>query len=84
MKQGIQKVVRGTNTDELLVVCICPIIITKRLGNFDDGTEKIELSFFRDGHWKKLVASRSSVFNGTSIIKYADSGLRYHRKMLRT
>ena len=75
MKSGIQKVVRGTNTDELVVVCICPIVITKRLENFDDGTEKIELSFFRDGHWKKLVAPRSSVFNRTSIIKYADSGL---------
>lgn len=75
MKQGIQKVVRGTNSDELLGVCICPIVITKRLENFDDGSEKIELSFFRDGHWKKLVAPRSSVFNRTSIIKYADSGL---------
>lgn len=47
MKSGIQKVVRGTNSDELLGVCICPIVITKRLENFDDGTEKIELSFFR-------------------------------------
>ena len=75
MKCGIQKVVRGTNSDELLGVCICPIVITKRLENFDDGSEKIELSFFRDGHWKKLVAPRSSVFNRNSIIKYADSGL---------
>ena len=75
MKQGIQKVVRGTNSDELLDVCICPIVITKRLENFDDGSEKIELGFFRDGHWKRLVAPRSSVFNRTSIIKYADSGL---------
>lgn len=75
MKSGIQKVVRGTNSDELVVVCICPIVITKRLENFDDGTEKIELSFFRDGHWNRLVAPRSSVFNRTSIIKYADSGL---------
>lgn len=75
MKQGIQKIVRGTNSDELLGVCICPIVITKRLENFDDGTEKIELSFFRDGHWKRLIAPRSSVFNRTSIIKYADSGL---------
>lgn len=75
MKQGIQKVVRGTNSDELLGVCIYPIVITKRLENFDDGTEKIELSFFIDGHWKRLIAPRSSVFNRTSIIKYADSGL---------
>ena len=45
MKQGIQKAVRGTNSDELLVVCICPIVITKILENFDDGTKKIELSF---------------------------------------
>ncbi len=75
MKCGIQKVVRGTNSDELLGVCIRPIVITKRLENFDDGTEKIELSFFRDGHWKRLVAPSSSVFNRTSIIKYVDSGL---------
>lgn len=75
MKQGIQKIVRGTNSDELLGVCICPIVITKRLENFDDGTEKIELSFFRNRHWKRLIAPRSSVFNRTSIIKYADSGL---------
>ncbi|MDO4200400.1 MAG: DUF927 domain-containing protein [Clostridia bacterium] len=75
MKSGIQKIVRGTNSDELIGVCICPIVITKRLENFDDETEKIELSFFRDSHWKRLVAPRSSVFNRTSIIKYADSGL---------
>ncbi len=74
MKQGIQKVVHGTNSDELFGVCICPIVITERLENFDDGSEKIELSFFRDGHWKRLVAPRLSVFNRNSII-YADSGL---------
>ena len=75
IEHGIQKIVRGTNSDELCSVCICPIVITKRLENFDDGTEKVELSFFRDGHFKKLIAPRSSVFNRTSIIKYADSGL---------
>ena len=77
MKQGIQKVVHGTNSDELFGVCIC--VITKRLENFDDGSEKIELSFFRDGHWKRLVAPRSSVFNRNSII-YADSGLPIFEK----
>ena len=75
IEHGIQKLVRGTNLDELCSVCICPIVITKRLENFDDGTEKVELSFFRDEHFKKLIAPRSSVFNRTSIIKYADSGL---------
>ena len=75
MEQGVLKESHYKDSSALTVVCKSPIVITKRLENFDDGTEKIELSFFRDRKWKRIIASRSSVFNRTSVIKYADSGL---------
>lgn len=75
MNQGIQKISVCKDSNIVTSVCKSPVVITKRLENFDDGSEKVELSFFRDGRWKKLIASRSSVFNRNSIIKYADSGL---------
>lgn len=75
MEYGVLKESRGGDGGAMTVVCQSPVVITKRLENFDDGTEKIELSFFRDGKWKRIIASRSSVFNRTSVIKYADSGL---------
>lgn len=75
MNQGIQKVSVCKDSNIVTSVCKSPVVITKRLENFDDGSEKIELSFFRDGRWKRLIAPRSSVFNRNSIIKYADSGL---------
>lgn len=75
MEKGILKESHYKDASTMTVVCKSPVVITKRLENFDDGTEKIELSFFRDKKWKRLVASRSSAFNRTSVIKYADSGL---------
>lgn len=70
MNQGIQKVSVCQDSNIVTSVCKSPVVITKRLENFDDGSEKIELSFFRDGRWKRLIAPRSSVFNRNSIIKY--------------
>ena len=75
INQGIQKESVCKDSSIITAVCKSPVVITKRLENFDDGTEKVELSFFRDGRWKRLIAPRSSVFNRNSIIKYADSGL---------
>lgn len=56
-------------------MCSCPLIISRRFENIDDGTQKIEIKFYRDAHWKSVIASRSHIFNRTSVIKYADSGL---------
>lgn len=75
MKYGVRKVLRGNNFDELVPICSCPLIISRRFENIDDGTQKIEIKFFRDHHWKSVIASRSHIFNRASVIKYADSGL---------
>lgn len=57
--------------------CLCnqPVLITARLENIDNGTEMMELSFFRNGKWKTLCAPRSSLLNKSSLVKYADRGL---------
>lgn len=75
MNKGVLKESKYKDSSTMTVVCKSPVVITKRLENLDDGTEKIELCFFRDKKWKRLFASRSSAFNRTSVIKYADSGL---------
>lgn len=75
MEHGVLKESHYKDSNAITMVCKSPVVITKRLENFDDGTEKIELSFFRDLKWKRLIASRSSVFNRNSVIKYAYSGL---------
>ncbi len=75
MKYGVQKILKGNNSEEPAVVCSCPLIISRRFENIDDGTQKIEVKFLNHNHWKTVVAPRSHIFNRTSIIKYADSGI---------
>lgn len=75
MKYGVQKILKGNNLDEPAVVCSCPLIISRRFENIDDGTQKVEIKFLNHNHWKTVIAPRSHIFNRTSIIKYADSGI---------
>lgn len=75
MRHGVSKILRGSTSDEIVPVCSCPLVISRRFENIDDGTQKVEIKFFRDHRWKSVIASRSHIFNRTSIIKYADSGL---------
>ena len=75
MKYGVQKILKGNNSDEPAVVCSCPLIISRRFENIDDGTQKIEVKFLNHNHWKTVIAPRSHIFNRASIIKYADSGI---------
>lgn len=57
--------------------CLChqPVVITSRLENIDSGMEMMEIAFMRNGKWKTLRAPRSNLFNKTSLVKFADSGL---------
>ena len=75
MNHGVQKILRNNTSDEFVMVCSCPLIISRRFENIDDGTHKVEVKFLNHKHWKTVIAPRSHIFNRTSIIKYADSGL---------
>lgn len=52
-----------------------PLFISAKMVNVDDGTEKLEVTFRRNGRYKTLIAPRSDLLNKASIIKYADEGL---------
>ena len=51
-----------------------PLFISSKLVNVDDGTEKLETTFRRNGRYKKLIAPRADMLNRNAIIKYADDG----------
>ena len=52
-----------------------PLFISAKMVNVDDGTEKLEVTFRRNGSYKTLIAPRSDMLNKNSIIRYADAGL---------
>ena len=51
-----------------------PLFISSKLVNVDDGTEKLETTYRRNGKYKKLIAPRADMLNRNAIIKYADDG----------
>ena len=51
-----------------------PVFVSKKLVNVDDGTEKLETTYRRNGKYKKLIAPRADMLNRNAIIKYADDG----------
>ncbi|QNU66549.1 DUF927 domain-containing protein [Ruminiclostridium herbifermentans] len=64
----------GDGSEREVTVSFVPIIISRRFRNLDTGFEKVELSFNRDGKWKKVLSPRSVVFNRNSILRLADNG----------
>jgi putative DNA primase/helicase len=72
--QGIWKI---TVEDKQQIFPI-PVIISRRLKNVDTDEEKIELAYFRDQKWNRVITERSIAMNKNSIIKLADVGLPIH------
>ncbi|MBO5320025.1 MAG: DUF927 domain-containing protein [Ruminococcus sp.] len=52
-----------------------PLFVSAKLVNVDDGTEKLEITFRRNGKYKKLIAPRADMLNKNAVIKYADDGI---------
>ena len=69
---GIFKIDDKTGLPNLF--CKTPLLITKRLKNANNGNEKIEIAFKRDGIWKTAVFPRSTIFQAKSIVTLADLG----------
>lgn len=51
-----------------------PVFVSAKLVNVDEGTEKLEVTFRRNGAYKTLIAPRADMLNKNAIIKYADDG----------
>ncbi len=61
-------------TEQPVLVCRTPILITRRLRSTETGDEKIEVAFKRDGVWHSTIQPRSVIFQSRSITCLADIG----------
>lgn len=52
-----------------------PIMPTEIVCNVEDDTEKVRLSYFKDGRWRSLIVPRSRVANKNKILDLADFGI---------
>lgn len=66
------KIVKGFPVP--VTICDTPVVITKRLENIENGQERLELAFYRNSHWKRLIVPRSTALNKSAMIRLADSG----------
>lgn len=71
-EHGISKIDEKKSVPVL--ICRTPIILTQRLKSMDDGEEKIEIAFKRDGSWNKAVFPRSTIFTARGITVLSDLG----------
>ena len=55
--------------------CPHPILPVERYINIDTDTEKVKLSFFKDGRWREITVDCGVIFNKTSISQLADRGV---------
>lgn len=74
-QDGIQKTALVFGESVMIPVASEPVAITRKLENVDDGQEKLEITFRRNGRFKSIRIPRSSALNKTQLIRYADSGL---------
>ncbi|MCR5088085.1 MAG: DUF927 domain-containing protein [Oscillospiraceae bacterium] len=55
-------------------VTTSPVLITRKLEDMDDGSEKLELAFYRNHRWKYIILPRGGVMDKGKILKAADMG----------
>lgn len=75
MERGVESIYYDKSGFLTAGLCHEPVVITRRLENIDSGQEKMELAFFRNGRWKTVIASRSTLLNKSALVGLADSGL---------
>ncbi|MBQ9662310.1 MAG: DUF927 domain-containing protein [Oscillospiraceae bacterium] len=59
----------------IIQVTSSPVLITRKLEDMDDGSEKLELTYFRNHRWKRITLPRGGVMDKGKILKAADMGL---------
>lgn len=68
---SVRKVVR----ENIETASPIPVLVTGILKNAEDGIEKIELSFCKNGVWESVITKRSVAGSASRIIELADNGL---------
>ena len=52
-----------------------PVYISRRMTNVDDGDVKLELAFYCDCRWRKIIVPRGDAMDKSKLVKYANQGL---------
>lgn len=75
MDKGIQKIVYSKDGSSIVTVCPSPVVLSKRFKSVDGTAEKVELAFYKDNLWSRIIVPRSYAFNKSALINCADRGL---------
>lgn len=71
---SLSKVLKKNGNEIMTPVSSVPIVITGRTTNITTGTEGFEISWFQDGHWKKINGSREMFMMQNKIQEFAKYG----------
>ena len=52
-----------------------PVYISRRMTNVDDGDVKLEVAFYCDFRWRKIIVPRGDAMDKSKLVKYANQGL---------
>ena len=74
--QGVAQLIkRQDHSLDLIFIARTPVFISARFVNLGDGTECIQLTWLRDGKWKRHIVTRAVIAATRSITDLANMGL---------
>ena len=64
-----------SGTEQEVPLCTEPVFISAKIVNMDDRSEKLQLTYRRNGKYQSCMGPRSELLNKATVIRYADVGL---------
>lgn len=58
-----------------ILVCYHPILPIEKYKNYEDGSEKIKIGFYKKDTWNYIIVDKSLISSNQSIIKLSDVGV---------
>lgn len=58
-----------------ILVCYHPIVPIEKYKNYEDGSEKIKIGFYKNNVWNYVIVDKSIISSNQSIIKLSDIGI---------
>lgn len=58
-----------------ILVCYHPIVPIEKYKNYEDGSEKIKIGFYKNNVWNYVIVDKSLISSNQSIIKLSDIGI---------
>ena len=67
--------ISSTGSDAEDPVLTCPLVIAQRLVDVAEGTEWVELCWFRDRRWRRQIVPRTQIATARTLVELSDYGL---------